>query len=364
MKDEHGGIETVVKDDKEYGARKGLQLELAKGYFFNGVEYWSNTEYDLAMEEFEKVMEIREDFVGKNDESTAKALLWVGSIHWHRQEYEKAMDHFCRCFRVRMELTGSKQYCGIVTDWIDKVLEMQKVEDQDLYWRKFMSCIEHERRGDKLLREQRYDFAVEEYRTALQFEFRRRGLSWNTPSRPLVDAADLYFKIGQAYFEQQQYPRAMLEFRQALSIYIAKFGRHQRYTVETYEKIAEVSHLMGYREEFIDEYIEVVYESIRHEKIADMLMNQQKNKEALEEYMKALEIEEAGVGKLQVQCALIYLKVAKVYARFGDKGLSLKFCCKALGIFDWALGSHHRNTITAMKIIKAITSSEDIQETR
>ena len=124
MKDEHGGIETVVKDDKEYGARKGLQLELAKGYFFNGVEYWSNTEYDLAMEEFEKVMEIREDFAGKNDESTAKALLWVGSIHWHRQEYEKAMDHFCRCFRVRMELTGSKQYCGIVTDWIDKVLEM------------------------------------------------------------------------------------------------------------------------------------------------------------------------------------------------------------------------------------------------
>jgi tetratricopeptide (TPR) repeat protein len=314
------------------------------------------------MVEFQRALEIREQISGRLNEGTAKCYLWVGSIFWHKDQYEKALDNFSRSFRIRLELSGSKGYFGIDTNWINKVLDVQGIVDKDVYWRKFMSCIEHERRGDKLMAEGMYDHAIEEYRTALQFELRRRGLSANTPGRPLADAADLYLKIAQTYVEQENFVRAMMEFRQALSIYLAKFGRHQRYSIETYENMAYVGHMMGFRVTFVNDYLESIYQSILHEKTADMLLERKENLEALDEYGKALKLEEAGIGKLQVQCAMIYLKVAKACTRLGRQRSSLMFCCKALGIFDSALGSGHRNTITAMKIIQAITSGANFEE--
>jgi tetratricopeptide (TPR) repeat protein len=319
--------------------------------------HWSNIEYDLALTEFCRSLEIREDINGKYDDDTSKSYLWVGSVHWSKENHERALDCFCRAFRIRLAVTGSKEHCGIVTNWISKVLEAKQV-DKDAYWKQIMSAVEREGKGDKLSEEGKFDRAILEYRAALQLEQRRRQSKSTVVTRPVVDAADLYVKIGRMYMALTQHDRALFEFRNALSIYLAKFGRHHRYTEETYDDIYAAAKEKGWVDSVVEEYLESLYDSIVFEKNGDMLNEQRDYVGASREYEQALKLEEGGMGKLHLPSAALYSKLAKIYAGQGNKDQALYHCCIALGIYDAALGSHHRLTITTNKMIKALFLEE------
>ena len=83
-----------MKDTQESEDQKEFQLQLAQECFDNGITYWSNSEHEPAMIEFQRALEIREEISGRLNEGTAKCYLWVGSIFWHKDEYEKALDNF------------------------------------------------------------------------------------------------------------------------------------------------------------------------------------------------------------------------------------------------------------------------------
>jgi tetratricopeptide (TPR) repeat protein len=311
----------------------------------------------LALTEFCRSLEIREDINGKHDDDTSKSYLWVGSTHWSKGNHERALDSFCRAFRIRLAVTGSKEHCGIVTNWISKVLDAKQV-NKDAYWKQIMSAIDREGNGDKLSEEGIFNHAILEYRAALQLEQRRRQTKSTVVTRPLVDAADLYVKIGRMYMAQHAHDRALFEFRNALSIYLAKFGRHQRYTQETYGDIYNAAKEKGWTDSVVDEYLESLYDSIVFEKNGDMLNEQKDYIGASREYKQALKLEEAGMGKLHLPSAALYTKLAKIYAGQGNKDQALYNCCKALGIYEAALGSHHGLTITTSKKIKALFLEE------
>ena len=230
LKQDTEGIETVMKKGKLHfdGEKEEFQLQLAKECFDNGIMYWGDAQWDMSLGEFRRSLEIREDILGKLNDDTAKGYLWVGSLCWHKMEYGRALDFFSRSFRIRMELSsGAKEQCGIVTNWINKALEGQGIENKTIYWKAFLRCIDRERKGDKLRSQGKFEAAMQEYRSSLQLEFSRRGMNVNTPVRPLPDAADIYTKIARLYVAQGDYPRAMMEYRQALRIYMAAFGRHR-----------------------------------------------------------------------------------------------------------------------------------------
>jgi tetratricopeptide (TPR) repeat protein len=299
--------------------------------------HWSNIDYDLALTEFCRSLEIREDINGKYDDDTSKSYLWVGSVHWSKENHERALDSFCRAFRIRLAITGSKEHCGTLTNWISKVLEAK---------------------GDKLSEEGKFDNAILEYRAALQLEQRRRQSKSTVVTRPVVDAADLYVKIGRMYMALAQHDRALFEFRNALSIYSAKLGRHHRYTEETYDDIYAAAKEKGWVDSVVEEYLESLYDSIVFEKNGDMLNEQRDYVGASREYEQALKLEEGGMGKLHLPSAALYTKLAKIYAGQGNKDQALYHCCIALGIYDAALGGHHRLTITTNKMIKALFLEE------
>ena len=357
LKNCDSGVEAVIRGEDE--EQKEFQLQLAKDCFEKGIAYWSDAEYDAAILEFRRALEIREDILGKYDEETAKSYLWVGSLHWHKSEYEKALDNFSRCFRIKLKLSGTKEGCGIVTNWISKVLDAKNVEDKDLYWKKLMSCIRHEANGDSHFDRGQLKEAIQEYRTAVQLEDRRRQTtSASRETRPLVDAADLHLKIARCYLEAAEYDRAVLELRLALCIYLAKFGRFQRYSAETYQEMGAAYKAKGWSDAAINDYLNILYDSIVHEKSGDMLLERKDSEAALNQYQQALRLEESGMGKLQLPSAFLYNKVAAIYTSRGKIDLALIHHCKALGIFEAYLGAHHLGTIATSKRIRALYLKE------
>lgn len=334
-----------------------FQLQTAKAYFEKGLHHWTNTDLTNAMQEFSRSLEIREDVCGRKDLETAKCYLWVGTIHFLQQEWERSLDDFCRCFRIQYELTGQNfEACHVITNWINKTLDTSGVtnnNEKTLFWKKFMACIEAELKGDQLKDENKYEQAVENYRTAVKFEYHRRKLSPTTPGRPLADCGDLFYKIGRCYQLERKLERAVMEYRQALVVYLAKFGLNHRHTVITMEHMVDMIWEMGFQTAVAEDYVDSIPKSIRHEQQGDWMLDSNKDPDgALKEYEAALEIEGGPVGKTQVACAMLYYKIAKVYNKLKQPQQALWYFCRAVGIFESTLGSQHKYSVTTLKLLR------------
>lgn len=356
-----GAVEIVARGTMERQDQEEFQLQIAQEAFDKGLALWIQSDFDSAMREFQRSLEIREDVCGRSDPGTAKCYQWVGTIFFHQEDYERALDNFSRCFRIQNEqLTSDKKSDarGIVASWINKALEakgMSKSSEKALYWRNMMSCIEHEQRGDTRHKQEKYDRAIESYQTALQLEHSRRNMSSSTPSRPLVDAADLYYKIGRCNKSLGFCHRAMMAFRQAYGIY-STFGLDTRYTQQTYDHMVDAAFDMGFRYSVVSDYMQSIDTSIRNERTGDWMVERD-CEQALKSYQAAIAIEENCVGMLQGTSALLYFKVGKVYNLLGDKDKALVYVCRALGIFELILGPQHRYTTSTIKLIRSMTKS-------
>ena len=336
-----------------FGERDEFQLQIAKECFDNGTNYWGNGEHDIAMVEFRRALEINEEIYGRASPETAKCYLWVGSIHWHKEEYEKALDCFTRSFRIKMQLNGyAKDNCGIVVNWIDRVLKAKREDKPNKYWKSIMTAIEREHAGDNSMQEKNYSKAITEYRAVIQLELSRRGLKANAPGRPIADVADLHAKIAQAHVAEEDYERAMMEYRQALSIYTSAFGRDQQFTNRCYKDIGAVAQLMGFRDSSINTYLESLHQCLVDETYADHYMEEKKYAEALKFYDKVMEREGTGVGRNLIQNALVMAKMGRALRKLGRKEEAIPKFCKAYGIFNDILGSEHRLTKGALKVIR------------
>jgi tetratricopeptide (TPR) repeat protein len=352
-------VEAVFQSSHVFEEQDEFQLQIAKECFENGITYWGNGEHDIAMIEFRRSLEINEEMYGRLSHETAKCYLWVGSIHWHKKEFDKALDHFCRSFRIRMQLAGFvKENCGIVVNWINRVIEAKEVKDAEKDWRIIMQAIERERKGERRMAEGKYTAAIAEYRSVIQLELSRRGMKANTPGRPIADIADLHSKIAQVHVAEKDYVRAMMEYRQAMSIYTAAFGRDQQFTTQCYKDITAVGHSMGFRDETVTKYVESIHDCMVEEQYADSHMEGKNYTEALKLYEGVMKREGSCIGMRLVQNALILAKMGRALRKMGQTDKAVMQLCKALGIFDEALGSQHRLTIGTMKVIRDTLSEK------
>ncbi len=333
--------------------QREIQLELAQECFDNGMSHWGEAKYDLALPLFLRSLEIREDILGKLHDDTGKSYLWVGSIHWHKSDHERALDNFCRCFRIRFTLYENKSKCGIVCTWIEKVLDAVG-EDIPTYWNTLLASIEHERKGDVLNENRRFEYAIVEYQSALRCEFHRLGMTATTRSRSLVDVADIHYKIASAMMALGNYERSMMEYRHALHIYFDTFGLHQRSTNKNLQDISTVGEMLGFRKEMINNYMDVLYDAIYLEKSADLHFERTEYSAALQKYDRVLQYENQGMGHLQGYYGMICNKLAECHRLVGHTDEAMRFACTAFGIFNRILGSRNHQTLATMRMIQEL----------
>jgi tetratricopeptide (TPR) repeat protein len=331
-----------------------FQLQLAQEAFDNGITYWGNEEFDLALSEFARALDIREDLMGKHHPDVAKSYLWVGSVYWHKKLYDMALDNFVRSFRIQLILMGGdKEQCGIVTTWIPKVLDAKHIQNKEAYWKQLLSAMEHERKGDTLMKEGKIDQAILAYRSAIQLELRRCNMREPSLSRPLSDVADLEMKIALAHLAQDAFEKALVEYRKAVSAYVIKFGQYHCHTKKAYAELSKALQINGWTTKSIDEYLSSLHTSILHEQSAELHMEHNDLEGALREYGACVMIEQASAGsRMQLPSAVLHTKVAKIYVKLGQRDNALKSYCKALGIYDSILGGNHRDTTKTIKSIR------------
>lgn len=351
----------LMHGTEERNEQEEFQLQMAKEYFEKGLNYWTDSDMDNAMREFSQSLEIREDMCGKKDPETAKCYLWVGTIHFLQDEFDRALDDFCRCFRIQLEMAdGNKDSCHVVVNWINKSLDAKEMEekDKDVYWKKFMTCIEQDQKGDSLKDSGKYERAIESYRTAVKFEYLRRQLNPAIPGRPLADCADLYVKMGRCYESIGSLDRAMVEYRQALVIYHSKYGQNHRHTIKTTEQMVDLVLEMGYQSHMAEAYVESIPQSVRHEQTGDWLLDINKSPEgAIKEYEAALVSENGYLGKTQVACGTLYYKLGKAYHKWNKSQQAVMYWVRAAGIFESVLGAQHKETTAVMKLIRGMTAT-------
>jgi tetratricopeptide (TPR) repeat protein len=358
-------IEMLMHGTEERNEQEEFQLQMAKNYFDRGLDYWTDSEMGNAMREFSKSLEIREDIRGRKDPETAKTYLWVGTIHFLQDEFDRALDDFCRCYRIQYEMANGdvdrNASCQVVMNWINKSLDGKGITDENdkkAYWKKFMTCIEQDQKGDSLKESGKFDRAIESYRTAVKFEYLRRQLNAATPGRPLADCADLHYKIGRCYQSTSQLNRAMMDYREALVIFHAKYGQNHRHTMKTVDHMVDVALEMGYQEELVEAYIESIPKSARFEQTGDWLLDIHRSPAgAIKEYEAALATENGYLGSTQVACATLYYKLGKAYHKWNKPQQAETHLVRAAGIYESVLGAQHPQTKVAMKMIRSVMAS-------
>ena len=373
-------VEAIVKENillKKNGsseasvesAEEEFQRQIAQDAFDKGIEYWTSNSMDQALISFLQSLDIREALYGTYHAETAKSYLWIGTTYWNLGRCVKSLDALCRSYRIRLFLSsGDPKQCAIVGNWINRVLEdaldQAIVKDRAHYWSMLENSISHERAGDRLAELGFYSKALEEYQSALNLENSRRNCLMNSKSQKksstlssegaVPDVADLHFRVADMYLATRSYEKAMLQYREALSVYLTKFGQTHPCTMKTFNRIKFVANKTGWSDRASNEYLGNLYDSIVHEKTGDMLNDRKGYDAALNEYKAAIGMEEAcSVGMMQLPSATMYVKVADIYA-LHQKNVqaALPYYCRALGIFEFVLGSGHKTTIQTTKAIQ------------
>lgn len=358
--DKDGGVEMVAPGTDQRNEQEEFEMQIAQESFDRGMQFWTDSKFDDSLRQFMRSLEIREDLRGRCDELTAKGYLWVATVYFHKKELDRALDHLSRAFRIQYEMAmGDSTKCQNTMHWINKVLSakgVKSVEDKGLYWKKLMKCIEHEGKGDVWRQEGKFDWAIESFRAALHLEYSRRGMNPGTHGRQLVDAADIFVKIGKCYQLQKKHERAMMEFRQAYAIYLAWGGNNQRYALQTWDAMADATFGMGFRAAVIGDYLASMQASIRCEQAGDWMAESKDYDNALQQYKSALELEGKVVGLVQCSVGMVHFKMGKVYKKLDKRQDALIHLCKAVGTFDRILGSDHKYTSTTMKLLQSMQS--------
>ena len=163
-----------------------------------------------------------------------------------------------------------------MADRIQKLEAAQKHYDtgKDLSWNK----------GD-------FDNALTELKTSLQIRESVWGLFHDETSKA-------YYEIGRAHFGKKAYTEALVAYRRCLRIRVTLYGKFHTETKNADHCVRLVVQAKGlYSGREINEAIDAIYASIKHEIDGDTYRKAGRNAEAQLEYIKAAGIEEYFFGK-------------------------------------------------------------------
>jgi tetratricopeptide (TPR) repeat protein len=253
-------------------------------------------EYNLALEEYNKALNININTLGEKHQDTAATYNNIGSIYDSQGKHNLALKEFNRALNIHIATLGenhpstasSYNYIGLVYD-----------------------------------RQGKYNLALKEFNRALNIQIATLGE--NHPS-----TAGTYYNIGSIYNSKGEYDLALKEHKRALNIEIATLGENNPNTATSYNNIGTVYNNKG-------EY--------------DL---------ALKEHKRALNIQIATLGENHPNTATSYNDISIVYHNLGEYDLALKEYNRALNIYIATVGKNHPHTATTYNNIASIYNAQNM----
>jgi len=176
-----------------FGCATGSK-KYAEDFFNEGVLWYQKGEYDRAVDEFSKALEM------SPEEREAYVIYYNrGLAYYKNRDYDKAIDDFTKSIQLTPgERPARKQVHEIYDSWMEIKPPFPKIQ--------YELFNVHKARGDAWFCKEAYQRAIDDYSLALKYGEQRK-------ERPFV-----YDSRGWAWFQKGDYDKAIDDFTMALAI--------------------------------------------------------------------------------------------------------------------------------------------------
>ena len=324
-------IAMVVQVIKMY--KKAAYWAEKSGYdkekYYNLLSDYAGFLYDYALYYDSEIINVRaialaEELYGTEHENTAVAYNRIGMVYYSQDEYENALDYFGRALKIRErkpdlyfpEIATTYNNIGgiyrkqgkyrMALELYDKALEIQK---ENLNSNRLRMADTYNNKGVAFRYESLFEESLDCHLMAL--EIREDVLGTNHP-----DTAISYSNIGTTYRYLGNYDKALEYYQQALNADITTRGINNDYTAIDYHNIGSVYRLLGNSEE------------------------------ALKYYHTALAIEEKILAPNHPNIANDYNNIGLLYSDMGNYSKALEYYDKALKVYQTTLDKNHPSIAT------------------
>ena len=177
-------------------------LEISEKYMELGKALKSKGDYQCAVMEMHKALEIRRKVLGKEHPETASTYYQLGVTHLQGQDYEQALTELKRALTLGRIVWGKNEDLDCTYYQIGIVLNAQ---------------------GD-------YDRGLRELKKALEIFEATLGKDHEATART-------FHHMGDSFAGKNDTTGALVNYGKAFVIQTARLGRHNPQTVETFRKL-------------------------------------------------------------------------------------------------------------------------------
>ena len=223
-----GYLKDAIRLDPDYG----------EAYNNIGMAYYSEGEYDRAIEYYQKALKIDLKKLGPEHPDTAIRYNNIGTGYYSKGEYDRAIEYYQKALKIDLKKLGAEHpKIAIRYNNIGEAYRSEGEYDRAIeYYQKALkidlkklgaehpdTAIRYNNIGLAYNSKGEYDRAIEHYQKALKIDLKKLGAEH-------PDTAIDYNNIGAAYRSKVEYDRAIWYFQKALKIGIKRLGKNHPYT--------------------------------------------------------------------------------------------------------------------------------------
>lgn len=313
-----------------------------------------NAHYDKALEVYNRLIKLCEDFYGKEHPHTAASYNNIGNVYYDLGDYDKALEYYTQALDIQEQILGKEypetvgSYCNIGNVYrdlsnYDKALEYYQqaldIREKVLGKEHPDTAISYNNIGNVYSDLSDYDKALEYYKQALDIQEKVLG-------KEHLDTARSYNNIGIVYSIFGDYDKAMEYYKMALDIREKTLGMEHPDTASSYNNIGNVYRNLGYFDKAIyfnklalDIRVNVLsmghpHTAASYHNIGLVYSDLGDYDKAIDYYKQALDIQEQVLGKKHPDTAMSYYNIGLVYDKRG-------YYDKALGYYELAAELGH-----------------------
>ncbi len=336
-------IVEIYPQEKSYFADAAYHYDMA-GNREKAADYYTRAgavekeayHFNLAIQHFQRSLELNTDIKGEKHLDTATSYSNIGNVLSNRGDYEQALKYHSQALAIRLEIVSD--------DHLDTEQSFRDI------------AVIYNLRGD-------YKNALENYSKALDISLRMQG-----ELNP--DAAWIYNNIGGIHWSRGDYKQALEFSLKALEIYKGsaeevKFnGKLTRRTPSSADPTSTAKGRTG-ASAWTKEDSEAIpvdrqlNTALTYINIGSAYWSQGNFESAMVNYQTALDIHLGQLGDKHPTTALSFMNIGNSHLSSGDYDQALENYLKALNIYLATYGERHRVTAAAYLNIGGAWWSKD-----
>ena len=200
----------------DYPSDRTFKNGLARSYASAGVVYSEQSNYYMALEQYQKALKIYQDIGQKANIS--KALNNIGIVYKSRQNNEKALSYLKRAFKIQEEIgeqSAAVSLTNIGVIYFEAGNYPQALRYYDMAEKRFKTM--DNQRGYALLNNYLGDFHLKQNNYPEAKRYYQKSLDLNEGLQNKFGASLALYNIGKMFLKQKKYADAMPVALQSLA---------------------------------------------------------------------------------------------------------------------------------------------------